>query len=269
MPAPKFCVLRAPGTNCDLETVYAFERSGGQAQRVHVNRLIEEPTLLAGFQGLCIPGGFSFGDDVGAGVLMGGLLSSQVSDELAAFLQRDTLTLGICNGFQVLVKAGILPGGARDFPPVGQRRLTLTWNLSGRYDTRWVTLRSVATNCPFLDGIETIEMPMAHAEGRLVLGEGMSVSALHEAGNVAVVYRPAGDETPFAAGEDVHPMPTNPNGSVANIAGLCSPDGRVLGLMPHPERFIDATQHPQWTRRGLTGDGEGLKLFENAVNYFG
>ena len=268
MPAPRVCVLRAPGTNCDVETAHAFDRAGAESERVHVNRLLEEPSLLEGFQVLCIPGGFSYGDDVGAGVLFGGRLARDLSDELAAFLGRDTLTLGICNGFQVLLKAGVLPYAAAGFPPQGERPLTLTWNTSGRYDTRWVSLRTGSANSPFLRGIETLEVPMAHAEGRIVLGEGVTLDTLHRGGHVALCYRGPGDARPFVPSEAVLDPPDNPNGSAGNIAGLCSADGRVLGLMPHPERFIDATQHPQWTRRKMTGEGDGMAMFRNAVSYF-
>ena len=268
MATPKVCVLRAPGTNCDHETAEAFRRAGAAAERLHVGRLIESPDSLLDYQILCVPGGFSFGDDVGAGVLFADRLTHSLGDVLKRFLEADTLSLGICNGFQVLLKAGVLPGGADAFPPSGPRNVTLTWNTSGRYDARWVTLKTVNADNVFLRGIDTLEVPMAHAEGRLVLGEGADLAAMHAAGQVALCYRPPGDASGFSPGEDVLPPPVNPNGSVANVAGLSSPDGRVLGLMPHPERFIDATQHPQWTRLGLRGEGTGMAMFRNAVDYF-
>ena len=268
MATPKVCVLRAPGTNCDYETVTAFERAGAVAERLHVGRLTESPETLLDYQILCVPGGFSFGDDVGAGVLFADQLRHSLGDVLKRFLDADTLSLGICNGFQVLLKAGVLPGGAAAFPPEGPRDVTLTWNTSGRYDARWVTLKTVNADNIFLRGVDSIEMPMAHAEGRLVLGGRADLAAMHAAGQVAVCYRRAGDAAAFTSDEAVLPPPVNPNGSVANIAGLSSPDGRVLGLMPHPERFIDATQHPQWTRLGLRGEGAGMALFRNAVGYF-
>ena len=267
MSTPQVCILRAPGTNCDEETAHAFTRAGATAERLHVNRLLESPRELERFQILCIPGGFSFGDDVGAGVLFGTRLRQELGEALRQFLDRETLTLGICNGFQVLVKAGILPSPG-EFPSEQPRRLTLTWNTDGRYDTRWVTLRTVRPDSPFLRGIETLEVPMAHAEGRVVLSNDLSVSELLENGQIALCYRGTEDDRPFAVGDAVLPQPANPNGSVANIAGLSSPDGRVLGLMPHPERFVDGTQHPQWTRRELPEEGAGLAMFRNAVNYF-
>ena len=269
MATPKACVLRAPGTNSDYETVEAFKRAGADAERLHVGRLMESPESLLDYQILCVPGGFSFGDDVGAGVLFADELTHHLGDVLKRFLAADTLTLGICNGFQVLLKAGVLPGGAESFPPTGPREMTLTWNTSGRYDARWVVLKTVNPNNVFLRGIDTIAVPMAHAEGRLVLGEGADLAAMHEAGQVAVVYRNPDDSAEFSPTEQVLNPPLNPNGSVGNVAGLSSPDGRVLGLMPHPERFIDATQHPQWTRLGLRGEGEGMRFFRNAVEYFG
>lgn len=266
MPKPRACVLRAPGTNCDIETAFAFETAGAAAERVHLFRLLENPGTLADFEILCIPGGFSYGDDVGAGVVFGQKLRRQLADSIARFLERDTLALGICNGFQVLMRSGILPNGTETWPPNGEPDATLTWNENGRYTAVWVNLNVNAPQNVFLRGIEQIEMPIAHAEGRIAVRAESVLNNWNERQQVALRY--ASDDGVSVEGDDLLPYPINPNGSVANIAGLGDPTGRVLGLMPHPERFIHATQHPQWTRRRLTGDGDGLKLFQNAVAYY-
>jgi len=271
MAQPRVCVLRAPGTNCDIETEYAFRTAGGDPERVHLFRLLEEPDLLRSYQALCIPGGFSYGDDVGAGVVFGSQLRSHLGAAIGEFLQRDTLVLGICNGFQVLMKSGILPGGSStwggdDGKP---RDATLTWNENGKYTALWVHLDVRSHRSPFLKGLERLELPIAHAEGRLVPRDSSVLENWHKSGQVALCYADP-RHAAMGASSDVAllPYPINPNGSTDNIAGLCDPTGRVLGLMPHPERHLFATQHPQWTRLGLKGEGAGMAIFRNAVEYF-
>ena len=271
MATPKVCVLRAPGTNCDPETAHAFELCGAEAEQVHLLRILENPAVLSDFQVLCIPGGFSYGDDIGAGAIFASHLQGRLSDALREFLCADKLALGICNGFQVLLKSGILPGGADGLAAAagGERDATLTWNDNGRYTALWVRLQNLSPQNVFLKGIDEIEMPIAHAEGRIVVRDESIVDAWREAGQVAVCYR---NGTPQETASDWLTAnldyPANPNGSFANIAGLGDASGRVLGLMPHPERFLHATQHPNWTRLKLRGEGDGLKLFRNAVEYF-
>ncbi len=267
MTRPRICVLRAPGTNCDVETAHAFNRAGGQADRVHLFSALENPKLLDEYQVLCVPGGFSYGDDIGAGVIFSQALKGNLAETITRFLQRDTLVLGICNGFQELWKAGIVPHGAQ-WPPVEERDATLTWNENGKYTALWVRLKNQSPQNVFLAGIDEIELPIAHAEGQFILRDPSRVDDLLKAGQVALCYIPRtgparGD--PTAAGFD---YPDNRNGAMAIIAALSDPTGRVLGLMPHPERFIDATQHPQWTRRELAEEGEGMMIFRNAIDYF-
>ncbi len=274
MPAPRVCVLRAPGTNCDPETAHAFQLCGAKADRVHVLRVLENPEVLASYQVLCIPGGFSYGDDIGAGVIFSSHLRGKLSGAIRDFLTADKLALGICNGFQVLLKAGILPGGADGLAAEAsdERDATLTWNDNGRYTALWVRLATLNSNNVFLRGIDDLEVPVAHAEGRLVVRDPSVLDAWREAGQVALCYRSQNGvsvESPPRWLTTKLEYPENPNGSFANIAGLSDPSGRVLGLMPHPERFIHATQHPNWTRLKLRGEGAGLKLFRNAVEYFG
>lgn len=274
MPAPRVCVLRAPGTNCDPETAHAFDVCGAKSDRVHILRVLENPELLSDYQILCIPGGFSYGDDIGAGVIFSNHLRGSLSGAIREFLMADKLALGICNGFQVLLKAGILPGGsaalAEDAPQ--ERDTTLTWNDNGRYTALWVRLANLNPNNVFLRGIDEVELPLAHAEGRLVVRDASVLDAWQSSGQAALCYRSQNGSTVDTPSDwltsDVS-YPDNPNGAFANIAGLSDPSGRVLGLMPHPERFIQATQHPNWTRLKLRGDGDGLKMFRNAVEYFG
>lgn len=255
MPAPNVIVLRAPGTNCDAETAFAFEHCGAKAERVHLFRVLERPEMLKGFQILCVPGGFSYGDDVGAGAIFGGQLKSRLGEAIREFLLADKLVWGICNGFQVLMRAGILPGGSQNWPPrEGDKPdATLTWNDNGRYTARWVKLSTAGSNSVFLKGIDVIELPVAHAEGKIVVRNDQVLLLWRERRQIALCYDPQ----------------DNPNGSTADIAGLCDPTGRVFGLMPHPERHLHATQHPQWTRRRLDSEeGAGMQIFRNAVEYF-
>ncbi|MEX1229778.1 MAG: phosphoribosylformylglycinamidine synthase subunit PurQ [Planctomycetaceae bacterium] len=289
MPKPKICVLRAPGTNCDHETAFAFDQCGGEAEPMHVFRLLERPERLRDFQILCIPGGFSYGDDIGAGVIFGGQMRSHLAEAIGEFVQADKLVLGICNGFQVLLKAGLLPHGAAGWPPKSppEPEATLTWNQNGRYTSVWVKLHVGSEKCVFLRGIDEIELPVAHAEGRIAVRDHAVIYQWEQNRQVALTYQPrrfanassmalagagvvgvGAAEESAAAGRELLAYPDNPNGSVANIAGLCDATGRVLGLMPHPERFLFATQHPQWTRKNLTGEGEGMAIFRNAVRYF-
>ena len=261
MSTPNVLILRAPGTNCDQETAYAFEQAGGKAEILHINRLLENPSLFAQFQILCIPGGFSFGDDVAAGRILANQIQHHLAEHLAEFKAAEKLILGICNGFQVLVKSGIL----LDADVSGAPAATLTWNDCGRFEDRWVKLGIDGTTSVFLKDIEAMYLPIAHAEGKFVPRDDAVRDQLAAAGQFALRYLPLDGN-----GEDLNaavPFPDNPNGSVWNVAGVCDPTGRVLGLMPHPERHIDRTQHPRWTR-GEGGEvGDGLKLFQNAIQY--
>ena len=255
MPKPRVLVLRAPGTNCDRETAFAFEQAGGLAEIFHVNRLLENPQLPASYQILCIPGGFSYGDDVAAGRILGNQIRHHLQESLAEFKAAGKLVLGICNGFQVLIKSGLLLADDDQGPPA-----TLTWNASGRYEDRWVELAATSHACVFLQGIESLYLPVAHAEGKFVARDAESLAALDRAGQLVLRYG--------TAAELATAFPANPNGSQASVAGICDETGRVFGLMPHPERHIDPTHHPRWTREPGKSVGDGLCLFQNAVRYF-
>ncbi len=245
-------ILRAPGTNCDAETVFAFQQAGAAVSLAHVNKLIRREEQLADYQIMVIPGGFTYGDDIAAGKVLANELRLKLGEDILRFIEDGKLILGICNGFQVLVKAGFLP----EFSGDGSSRLTLANNDSGKFECRWVYLvANKQSPCVFTRGIERMYLPVAHGEGKLVaLPDVLSdlnvvLSYSDERGNTDVGY------------------PYNPNGSVRNIAGICDNSGRVFGLMPHPERHIRGTQHPQWTRLGAKEYGDGFQVFRNAVDW--
>lgn len=255
--ATKVLILRAPGTNCDQETGFAFQLAGAEPTYVHVNQLLEAPAILAEHQILCLPGGFSYGDDIAAGRILASQFQSRLSDVIGEFHSKDKLILGICNGFQILIKTGfLLPNDDQGLPA------NLTWNDSGRFIDCWVNLKANDEKCVFLKGIDQMYLPIAHAEGKFVTRTDSILDQLADNNQLALKYcRPGGlnGQVPF---------PHNPNGSTAHVAGVCDESGRIFGLMPHPERHIDPTHHPRWTREGLKEVGDGLALFQNAVNYF-
>lgn len=267
MSAPRVLVLRAPGTNCDEETAFAFEKAGAVAERVHVNRLIENPALHDRYQILCLPGGFSYGDDIAAGRILASRMERHLSDMVDAFAhgKGDRLVLGICNGMQVLMRLGVLTSGVKTADP-DTAPATLTWNNHGRFEDRWVHLAVDQTPCVFLKDIKQMYLPMAHAEGKFVAQNSDALEDLRSQGRLALRYTTEGDQ---AVQSDVLPFPVNPNGADANVAGVCDESGRVFGLMPHPERHIEATHHPFWTRRQeQPAEGDGMAMFRNAVEWF-
>ncbi len=255
---PRVLILRAPGTNCDVETAYAFERAGGQAESLHVNRLLENPRLLESFQIFCVPGGFSYGDDIAAGRIFGNQIRHHLAEPLQDFRAAGKLVLGICNGLQVLAKSGLLFEQTDATAPPA----TLAWNDSGRYEDRWVHLVTSGSNCVFFRGIESMYLPIAHAEGKFVARDAETLTALEGRGQLPLRYATAQQLEP------TNEYPANPNGSMAAVAAVCDTSGRVCGLMPHPERYIDRTQHPRWTRGEGADEGDGLRVFRNAVSYF-
>lgn len=259
MPAPRVLILRAPGTNCDGETAFAFETAGAKTEKVHLNRLLESPKLAEQFQILCIPGGFSYGDDIAAGRIFGNQIRHHLYDALNEFKAAGKLILGVCNGFQILIKSGVLLPDKADEPIA-----TLTLNDSGKFEDRWVQLRTAGDKCVFLKGVDEMYLPIAHAEGKFVARDAATLARLEEQGQLVLRYT-AGAGAPIT--NEPLSYPANPNGALANVAGVCDETGRVLGLMPHPERHIDPTQHPRWTREPRER-GDGLVIFENAVRYF-
>jgi phosphoribosylformylglycinamidine synthase len=255
---PKVLVLRAPGTNCDQETAHAWRLAGAEPEVFHFHRLLDNASLLGDYQVLTFPGGFSYGDDLGAGRVWSARIHLKLADTLREFVEKGGLVLGICNGFQVLVASGLLPAGARkDMTPTA----SLSYNISGQYEARWVDLKATPGNCVFLRGIERISMPSAHGEGRFLTATTAELDSLEANGQVVLKY------VDSVSGQPTEAYPANPNGSPRGVAGVCDPTGRVLGLMPHPERFVSPLHHPNWTRfpKDAPPTADGLKLFTNAV----
>jgi phosphoribosylformylglycinamidine synthase len=246
-------VLRAPGTNCDEETAAAWRAAGAATETLHIGRVLESPACLDRFASVTIPGGFSYGDDLGAGRILATKLAA-LGEALARFRDRGGLVLGICNGFQVLVRSGLLPGDGVS--------ATLTRNDSGHFESRWVRLGPVAGRTPFLADDEPMELPVAHGEGKFLTAQPDQMAALERSGRVVLRYL---DD----AGRPTMNYPANPNGSAGALAGICDATGRVFGLMPHPERHVDPLHHPRWTRRGPSSEGDGLRIFRNAVAALG
>ena len=252
---PRVLIFSGYGLNTEDETKSAFEMVGATADIVHINDIIARPAILNKVQIVVFPGGFSYGDDTGSGKAYANRVKQHLGDALQKFLARDTLAVGICNGFQIITNAGILPGA-------------LIANDSARYICRWVDLE-VTGNSPWLAGIKTLSIPIAHGEGKYYAPE-KTLAKL--ASDNAIALRYFGGETSKYLN-----LPANPNGSLENIAGITGYNGRVLGLMPHPERAVRFPQLPHWTylresyvRQGkaLPTEGPGLQIFKNAVNYF-
>lgn len=252
MKQVKTLILRAPGTNCDSETIFAFQQVGAAVSLVHINQLIHREQRLSDYQILVVPGGFTYGDDIAGGKVLANELRLKLGEDILRFIEDGGLILGICNGFQVLVKAGILPWLSNGDSSL----LTLATNDSGKFECRWVHLLvNKGSPCIFTKGIEHLELPVAHGEGKVVA----STEVLPQL-NIVLYY--ADEQGDIKAG-----YPYNPNGSVDNIAGICDASGRIFALMPHPERYVRGTQHPQWTRRGAKKYGDGFQIFLNAVKW--
>jgi len=254
---PKIIIMSGYGLNCEEETKFAFDSVGAEADIIHINDLIKTPKLLLEYQILVFPGGFSYGDDTGSGKAYANKFKNHLSKELDDFLSRNTLVIGICNGFQIITNLGILPGG-------------LTYNKNGVYIDRWVDLEVPSSPAkgrvgrglsPWLKGINKISLPIAHGEGHYVISEN-EYRKMKKAGQIAFIYT-KGDICKFQNIEK------NPNGSDYCIAGVCAYNGRVLGMMPHPERAMFSHQNPMWqVNKKVSDEGAGLQIFKNAVNYF-
>ena len=261
MSNPKAIILSGYGLNCEEETAYAFELAGGGADIVHINDLIERPNLLKKYQILAIPGGFSYGDDLGSGKAYANKLNNHLKKQLLDFTEKDKLVIGICNGFQILTNLGLLPG-------------VLTFNDNNRYTDRWVDVlvSKVIFDTkvsPWLTGIKTLSLPIAHGEGKF-MADDETLKSIKKQKTIAGVYY---------KGEmcNYQNLTPNPNGSTLDIAMLTSENGKVLGTMPHPERAMFFTQLPSWpllkeklVRAGkpLPKFAPGLQIFKNAINYF-
>lgn len=264
---PQTLILSGYGINCEEETAFAFRHFGAQADIVHVNDLISGEYNLDDYQILAIPGGFSYGDDTGAGKGMANRILNNLEEKILKFVKRDTLTIGICNGFQVLVALGLVPALDENY---GARQAALTHNASARYLNRWVHIKTQTNKCVWLKGIDQLYLPVAHGEGNFYMPE-EELKKLKEADQIAVTY--CKEDGSSTNGE----YPYNPNGSLMDIAGICDPSGRIFGLMPHPERGMFFHNQPNFTleKERLLREGkelpmmnENAKIFENAVGYF-
>ncbi len=251
-------VLRTAGTNCNEETAYAFSRFGANVDQVHVNMLVEGKVRLADYHILALSGGFSYGDDIASGRILANELRLKLGKELKAFIAQGKLIIGICNGFQILVKAGILPGIG--FVKEGQEA-TLFHNDSAQFESRWTHLSVKSDRCVWTKGYEEqIYLPVAHGEGKFIPMNNALMEALKSKGQIVFKYCTKDGTTPT--------YPDNPNGSTEDIAGICDPTGRILGLMPHPERHFLFEHHPAWTRKQRKSEyGDGAKIFSNGVQY--
>ncbi len=252
MSKVKVLVIRAPGTNRDYDAIFALEQAGAEVSLVHVNQLVRREYNLFDFSVFMIPGGFSYGDDVASGKIFANELKLKLGDEVPRFVNDGRLVLGVCNGFQVLVKSGLLPPVAKGETP----RVTLTNNDSNKFECRWVYLKvNPESACVFTRGMDGMYVPVAHGEGKFT-GDLTTINPVNE-----VVYYT--DEN----GKRNAGYPWNPNGSDRDIAGICDDSGRIFGMMPHPENHVVGTQHPRWTRLGIKQYGDGFPVFQNAVKW--
>ncbi len=251
MTKVKVLILRAPGTNCDEETAFAFEQAGAQTELVYIGQLLRGEKKVKDYRILAFPGGFSYGDDLGAGTVVAGEIRLVLGEDINGFVTGGGLIIGICNGFQILAKLGILPSGKVSGRPV----LTLATNDSGKFECRWVHLKiNPRSSCVFTEGLEKLYLPIAHAEGKLIAEDDVKSKL-----NCAAYYvNERGESAPY---------PHNPNGSYGNIAGIADASGRVFGLMPHPERHVRVSQHPRWTRLEKDDWQNGAKIFSNAIKW--
>lgn len=247
---PTALIIRTAGTNCDRELAHAFELAGSETRTVHLSRLIDSPEMIDEFDLIGFPGGFSYGDDIAAGRILANRIRHRLWEPLKAAAERGVPMIGVCNGFQVIAKMGLLPD-----PNTGKQTVTLADNTCGRFIDKWVPMVADQDSvCIWTKGLDTFDLPIAHGEGRVVCADDAVLEQLKANNQIALRYAPG----------------KNPNGSTDDIAGICNVTGTILGLMPHPERFTDPTHHPTWTRQGdgwLTQTTAGLRFFQNAVEH--
>lgn len=266
-PRVRALILSGYGLNCDYETQHAFHLAGAAAEKVHINDLVSGKVRLDEFHIMAFIGGFAWADDHGAGVILATKLRHHLGDEILRFVESGRFVIGICNGFQALVNLGLLPGFEKGSL---MRQTALTYNDCGNFRNQWVHLRVQESPCVFTRGINRIDLPIRHAEGKFLASP--EVLARLQEGRQIVLRYALQDGSPA---EGVFPW--NPNGSLQDIAGICDPTGRIFGLMPHPEAYNHPTNHPDWTRRLrrvpaaerealCTGEGAGIRLFKNAVD---
>ena len=265
MTKPRVAVLSGFGINCELETMAVFEMAGASSERVHVNRIVSGETSLSDFDIMAVPGGFSFGDHLGSGRLMGNRLRFGLRDQVREFVKAGKPVIGICNGFQVLVKMGLLPG---DSDVSLTQTASLALNDSGQYENRWATLEfDQDSPCIWTKGISRMRVPVRHGEGKFVTDDPTLLDEWSHSGQLVARYVEPDSDYPSAS-DNVLPYPVSPNQSWRNIAGVCDPSGLVFGLMPHPEANHSTWLGATWSREDEEhGEGEGMAIFHNAVEY--
>ncbi len=242
----KVCVITGYGINADNELVRAFEMAGAEAEKVHINSLIETPKLLQGFHIAGFAGGFSFGDHIGSGLVYSNLFKKHLREELDSFITEGKLIIGICNGFQVLVKMGVLPNLEGDW----SQDVSLIHNDSGVFEDSWVKIAfNGASPCVWTRGLDDMDIPIRHGEGRFITDNEDVMKVLKDEELIAIRY-----------------SDRNPNGSEDDVAGITDRTGHILGLMPHPEAFVFPQNHPRWTRENIE-EGYGLRIFKNGVDF--
>ena len=254
MTKPKVCILVADGTNCDEELFYAFEKFGGSPEYVHVNEFRTKLKKLTAYQILALPGGFAYGDDVVSGKILAVELISFLKDQLTDYISKEGLVLGVCNGFQVLVRTGLLP-----FGNLGKMDATLAQNESGHFECRFVKIKIEKSKAKFLEPYvgQTLDIAVNHGEGKFFT----TPQNLEKVEKQKLIFCRYVDE----AGKKTQKYPSNPNGSANAIAGVTDPTGHILGLMPHPEKIVDLTQHPNWRRGNV--ETKGGFIFEGMIKF--
>lgn len=262
---PKALIFSGYGLNSEEETAYGFELAGAASEIVHINDIIDRKKKLENYQILSFPGGFSYGDDTGAGNAYASKIKNHLWEAIQNFIQKDKLIIGICNGCQIVANLGLVPAFSNNY---GHREVALVNNTSARFTTRWTDMK-VVSNTPWLKGIDTISLPIAHGEGNFFTSK-ENLKHLQKNKQIALLYV-SGEMCTYLD------LPANPNGSIDNIAGITDETGKILGLMPHPERGMFFIQKPDWqliketyvrTKKKLPSEGPGLQIFKNAVHYF-
>ncbi len=264
MTKPRVLVITGNGFNCEQETSYAFSMWDTLPEIVHMNDLLSGEIKMSGYHIMVFIGGFSYGDHLGGGKVVANKFRYRLSDDLKEFISRDTLIIGICNGFQAIAQLGILPGFDGDY---SSHAITVSSNLSNRYEDRWISLKAnPASPCVFTRNLDFLYLPVRHGEGNLTSPDNSLFDKLEKQNQISLQYIDPETKTP------TEKYPLNPNGSKNGIAGICDPTGRIFGLMPHPEAFLSPFNHPFWTRLKAEGnlpeEGDGVKIFRNAAEYF-
>lgn len=268
MAKPKALIITGYGINCEEETAKCFDMSGATSEIVHINDLISEDKKMSDYQIMAFPGGFSYGDDTGSGNAFANKLKNHLNDDLLSFANEDKLIIGICNGCQIVTNLGLIPALNNNY---GERQVALMHNKTARYECRWIYMKNTSENGIWTRGIDVLHVPVAHGEGNFYM-ESETYEKVQAGNQIAFKYvtedgQPANEQ-----------YPSNPNGSMHDIAALTDPSGRIIGIMPHPERFNSFVNEEGWqlkkealirADKPLPKEGEGLKIFKNAIEYFG